>query len=82
LGLGPFAESGRLVLFVVDGSVPVGFSEADICRIYVTPALKDRRGRVLSAEDKAHYAQIVVALKETIRLMEEIDEAIPVWPME
>ncbi len=44
--------------------------------------LKDRRGRELSAEDKAHYAKIVVALKETIRLMEEIDEAIPGWPME
>lgn len=44
--------------------------------------LKDRRGRKLSAEDRAHYAGIVVALKETIRLMEEIDEAIPGWPLE
>lgn len=44
--------------------------------------LKDRRGRELSAEDKAHYAKVVVALKETIRLMAEIDEAIPGWPME
>jgi len=60
----------------------VGLSEADICRIYATPALKDRRGRELSAEDKAHYAKIVVALEETIRLMTEIDEAIPGWPIE
>jgi len=44
--------------------------------------LKDRRGRELSAEDKAHYAKVVVALKETTRLMGEIDAAIPGWPME
>jgi hypothetical protein len=29
-----------------------------------------------------HYGKIVVALKETIRLMAEIDEVIPSWPME
>ncbi|MDE3091923.1 MAG: hypothetical protein KGJ80_21330, partial [Chloroflexota bacterium] len=44
--------------------------------------LKDRRSRKLSAEDKTHYAKIVVALKETIRLMKEIDVAIPGWPIE
>lgn len=47
--------------------------------------LKDRRGRKLSAEDKAHYAKIVVALKETIRLMGEIDEVIEAhggWPIQ
>lgn len=44
--------------------------------------LKDRRGRNLSADDKAHYAKIVVALKETIRLMQEIDEVIPGFPIE
>ncbi|MDP2046366.1 MAG: type ISP restriction/modification enzyme, partial [Deltaproteobacteria bacterium] len=38
--------------------------------------LKDRKGRVLSAEDVAHYQKIVVALNETIRLMKEIDEVI------
>ncbi|MBI3732445.1 MAG: N-6 DNA methylase [Chloroflexi bacterium] len=46
--------------------------------------LKDRRGRVLTADDKAHYAKVVVALKETIRLMEEIDEVIEEhggWPL-
>jgi hypothetical protein len=45
--------------------------------------LKDRRGRVLSEEDVAHYQKIVVALKETIRLMTEIDEVIEShggWP--
>jgi len=46
--------------------------------------LKDRRGRVLSAEDVAHYQLVVVALQETIRLMGEIDAAIEAhggWPM-
>jgi predicted helicase len=44
--------------------------------------LKDRRGRTLSYDDKRHYQQVVVSLKETIRLMEEIDAAIPGWPLE
>jgi hypothetical protein len=44
--------------------------------------LKDRRGRNLSFEDLTHYQKIVVALKETIRLMAEIDAAIPSWPLE
>ena len=44
--------------------------------------LKDRKGRRLSGDDLAHYQRIVVALKETIRLMAEIDAAIPRWPME
>ncbi len=53
--------------------------------------LYDRRGkrgepgRTLTAEDIAHYQRIVVALKETIRLMEEIDEVIEAhggWPIE
>ena len=43
--------------------------------------LKDRKGRVLSGDDITHYQRVVVALKETIRLMEEIDEIIPGWPM-
>lgn len=45
--------------------------------------LKDRRGRVLSDEDIAHYQKIVVALKETVRLMAEIDKVIEAyggWP--
>lgn len=45
--------------------------------------LKDRKGRRLSAGDIAHYQKIVVALSETIRLMEEIDTVIEKhsgWP--
>ena len=38
--------------------------------------LKDRKGRTLSKDDIAHYQKIVVALSETIRLMQEIDEVI------
>jgi len=44
--------------------------------------LKDRKGRTLSGEDISHYQRVVVALNETIRLMSEIDELIPKWPME
>ena len=43
--------------------------------------LKDRKGRELSGEDISHYQRVVVALKETIRLMVEIDKAIPGWPI-
>jgi predicted helicase/SOS-response transcriptional repressor LexA len=45
--------------------------------------LKDRKGRTLSKDDIAHYHKIVVALSETIRLMQEIDEVIEQhggWP--
>ena len=38
--------------------------------------LKDRKGRTLSNDDIAHYQKIVVALSETIRLMQEIDDVI------
>jgi len=44
--------------------------------------LKDRRGRTLSNDDIEHYEKIVVALQRTIRLMSEIDAAIPRWPIE
>jgi len=33
-------------------------------------------------DDFFHYQKIVVALKETLRLMEEIDNLIPTWPIE
>jgi len=36
--------------------------------------LKDRKGRELSYEDILHYQKIVVALKETDRIMGRIDE--------
>ena len=45
--------------------------------------LKDRKGRKLTIDDIDHYQKIVVALKETIRLMSEIDEVIAArggWP--
>ena len=45
--------------------------------------LKDRKGRILSREEIAHYQKIVAILAETIRLMEEIDNAIEQaggWP--
>ena len=46
--------------------------------------LKDRRGRQLSDEDITHYQKIIVALKETIRIMGEIDQVIEEhggWPI-
>jgi len=36
--------------------------------------LKDRKGKVLEFEDIQHYQKIIVALSETIRIMEEIDK--------
>lgn len=44
--------------------------------------LKDRKGRVLTYDDLQHYQKVVMALQETIRLMGEIDAAIPGWPIE
>ena len=46
--------------------------------------LKDRKkaGRVLSPDDTTHYMKIVVSLRETIRIMQEIDKAIPNWPIQ
>ena len=44
--------------------------------------LKDRRGRRLSFDDLMHYQKVVAALKETIRLTAEIDDAIPAWPVQ
>ena len=46
--------------------------------------LKDRRGRELTWDDTQHYQKVVVALKETIRLMAEIDAVIEAhggWPL-
>ncbi|HYJ89269.1 MAG TPA: type ISP restriction/modification enzyme [Pyrinomonadaceae bacterium] len=46
--------------------------------------LKDRRGRTLSDQDVNHYQRVIVALKETIRLMAEIDRVIEEhggWPL-
>ncbi len=43
--------------------------------------LKDRREHVLSHEDLVHYGRMVTAVVETIRLTDEIDDAIPDWPI-
>jgi len=43
--------------------------------------LKDRKGRKLSSDEIDHYQKIVVAISETIRIMREIDEIIPGWPL-
>ena len=39
------------------------------------------RGRALADADLHHYQRIVVVLTETLRLMQEIDRAIPSWPL-
>jgi predicted helicase len=44
--------------------------------------LKDRQARKLSYDDLIHYQRIILALNETIRLMEEIDRVIPNWPIQ
>jgi predicted helicase len=46
--------------------------------------LKDRKGRTypLTYDELTHYQKVVVALKETVRLVEEIDQVIPSWPIE
>ncbi len=46
--------------------------------------LKDRKKaeRSLSIDDLKHYMKIVISLRETIRIMSEIDKAIPKWPIQ
>jgi predicted helicase len=44
--------------------------------------LKDRKGRTLTYDELTHYQKVIVALKETNRLMAEIDGLIPGWPVE
>jgi predicted helicase len=44
--------------------------------------LKDRKSRTLTYDELTHYQKVIVALKETIRLMAEIDQLIPNWPVE
>lgn len=38
--------------------------------------LKDRKGRILTNEDLEHYQKMIVAISETIKIMEEIDRVI------
>jgi len=46
--------------------------------------LKERKKaeRCLSLDDLKHYMKIIIAMRETIRIMNEIDKIIPKWPME
>lgn len=46
--------------------------------------LKDRKKakRTLSFDDVLHYQRVVVALKETMQIMQEIDQLIPGFPIE
>ncbi|MBD3284870.1 N-6 DNA methylase [candidate division WOR-3 bacterium] len=43
--------------------------------------LKDRKGRKLNYDDITQYQRITFSIRETIRLMSEIDESIPTWPI-
>jgi predicted helicase len=43
--------------------------------------LKDRKGRALANTDLTHYQRMIVALKETMRIIAEIDRAIPRFPL-
>jgi hypothetical protein len=44
--------------------------------------LRVRPDRTLAYDDLMRYAEVIKALSETIRLMAEIDAAIPKWPIE
>ena len=44
--------------------------------------LKDRKGRKLNYDDIDRYGKIATSLKETIRLMGEIDALFPAWPIQ
>jgi hypothetical protein len=53
--------------------------------LYDRRGTRGQPGRTLTEEDITHYQRIVVALKETMRLMAEIDEVIEDpggWPIE
>jgi len=45
--------------------------------------LKDRKGRRLTESDIVHYQRVIVAIAETVRVMQDVDEVIGVhggWP--
>ena len=65
------------------GGVPKDVWEFRLAATSLRKWLKDRKreGRKLTYDDTQHYQKIVVALKETIGLMAEIDAAIPKWPI-
>ena len=51
-----------------------------VCEKWLKYRKKARRA--LSTDDLKHYMKIVVALRESIRIMSEIDKVIPSWPIE
>ncbi len=68
-------------------AVSVGRVRRLIAR-FLARLLPDFRARrrakvnINSSGEVAHYWRVVVALKETMRLMGEVDELIPAWPIE
>jgi hypothetical protein len=44
--------------------------------------LQGSKEREVPLDDLTGHRKIVIALKETMPLMEEIDEVIPSWPIE
>ncbi len=42
--------------------------------------LKERQGRSLTSKEWQHYQKMIIALRETQRIMPEIDALIPCWP--
>ncbi|KAF0108732.1 MAG: adenine specific DNA methyltransferase [Anaerolineaceae bacterium] len=81
----PLGSHGRVWINAAQyfGGVPEAVWEFKVGGYQVCEKwLKDRKGRTLSGEDITHYQRVVVALKETIRLMKEIDKTIPKWPLE
>jgi len=44
--------------------------------------LKDRKDRTLTYDELTHYQKVIVTLKETIRIMAEIDALISEWPID
>jgi len=76
---GPGGEAGRVYINRTQyfENVPPEVWEFHIGGYQVCDKwLKDRRGRALSPAEIRHYEQIVVALSETIRLMDAIDALI------
>ena len=53
-----------------------------VCQKWLKDRTIKKLGRPLSYDDITHYQKIVLALRETRQLMEEIDRTIPAWPIE
>jgi hypothetical protein len=90
-GSGKPLKAGRVYINSASGTLPDGqyFDNVppEVWKFHIggyqvcAKWLKDRRGRELSGDDITHYQKVVTALEETIRVMAEIDAAIPKWPI-